>query len=97
MVNVGVVGATGYTGEDIVKIISRHPNARIAALSAIIEKPSAISEIFPSLRGICDVVCGELDVGEVSRLRRHISGAASQGLDEVRAGVSQARQEGDRP
>jgi N-acetyl-gamma-glutamyl-phosphate reductase len=67
MLKVGIVGATGYTGEELVKILSRHPNVTITALSAIIEKPTKISDVFPSLAGKCDVVCKELDVDEVSK------------------------------
>jgi N-acetyl-gamma-glutamyl-phosphate reductase len=66
MIRVGIVGATGYTGEEIVKIIARHPNAKITSLSAIIDKPTKMSDIFPSLTGKCDIVCRELDVDEVA-------------------------------
>ena len=66
MIKVGVVGATGYTGEEIIKILSRHSGVKITALSAIIDKPTKISEVFPALSGMCDIVCKELDVAEVS-------------------------------
>ena len=65
MLKVSVIGATGYTGEEIVKILSRHSHAKITALSAIIDRPRRISEVFPSLAGKCDVVCKELDINEV--------------------------------
>ena len=67
MLKIGIVGATGYTGEEIVKIITRHSQASITSLSAIIDKPTKISDIVPSLAGKCDVVCKELDVDEISR------------------------------
>ena len=67
MVKVAVVGATGYTGEEIVKILSRHREVRITALSAIVDKPTKISEMYPSLEGKCDLICKELDVAEVSK------------------------------
>ncbi len=67
MLKIGIVGATGYTGEELVKIIARHSKASITSLSAIIDKPTKISDIFPSLTGKCDVVCKELDVDEVSK------------------------------
>ncbi|MFH1753821.1 MAG: N-acetyl-gamma-glutamyl-phosphate reductase [Candidatus Omnitrophota bacterium] len=67
MLKVGIVGATGYTGEELVRIISRHSNATITSLTAVIDKPAKISQIFPSLAGRCDVVCKELDVDEVSK------------------------------
>ncbi len=66
MINIGVVGATGYTGEEIVRLLSGHSGVEIKSLSAIIEKPTKISEVFPSLAGKCDIVCKELDVDEVA-------------------------------
>lgn len=66
MINIGIVGATGYTGEELVKILSKHRDVEITKLSALIDKPTRISEIFPSLSGICDIVCKNLDVDEVS-------------------------------
>jgi len=68
MINIGVVGATGYTGEEIIKILSKHPGVKIKSLSAIIERPTKISNIFPALSGKCDVICKELDIDEVSSL-----------------------------
>ena len=65
MLKAAVVGATGYTGEEIIKILSRHEDVKITSLSAIIEKPTKISDIFPALKGTCDVVCKELDIEEV--------------------------------
>jgi len=57
MVRVGIIGATGYTGEELVRILSRHPNVKITYLSAVIEKEEPISRIMPRLAGICDIVC----------------------------------------
>jgi len=67
MLKVGIVGATGYTGEELVKILVRHSQVSITSLSAIIDKPTKISDIFPSLAGKCDAVCKELDVDQVSK------------------------------
>jgi len=66
MVNIGVVGATGYTGEEIVRLLSSHPGIKIKSLSAIIEKPTKISVLFPALAGRCDVVCDHFDINKVS-------------------------------
>ena len=66
MINIGVVGATGYTGEELVKILSGHSGVEIKSLSAIIDKPTKISVVFPALAGKCDVVCNQLDIDEVS-------------------------------
>jgi len=61
MIKIGVVGATGYTGEEIVKILAGHKDVKITSLSAIVEKEEPISEIFPSLRGLIDMVLRKPD------------------------------------
>ena len=49
VIRVGVVGATGYAGEELVDILAKHGDIKISSLSAIIEKPTNISDIFPRL------------------------------------------------
>ena len=57
MTRVGVVGATGYTGEEIVKILAGHKRVKVTHLSAVIDKEEPISSIFPSLRGSIELIC----------------------------------------
>ena len=57
MIKVAVVGATGYTGEEMVRILAAHPKVKITSLSAIVEKEESIAKIFPSLAGAIEVVC----------------------------------------
>ena len=61
MIKVGVIGATGYTGEELVKILARHKNVEVSVLQAVVEKVSPISEIFPSLSGKIDLACEKPD------------------------------------
>lgn len=64
MLRVGVVGATGYTGEEMVKILVGHKKVKVTHLSAIIDKEGPISAVFPSLRGRIDIVCKKPDTDE---------------------------------
>ncbi len=64
MIKVGVIGATGYTGEEIIRILSAHPQVKVTHLSAVIEKEEPISAIFPSLKGKIDLVCKKPNVDE---------------------------------
>jgi N-acetyl-gamma-glutamyl-phosphate reductase len=61
MIKVGVVGATGYTGEEIVRLLSGHPKIRLTSLTAIVDKEEPISRIFPSLAGRTDIICKKPD------------------------------------
>ncbi|MBU0549793.1 MAG: N-acetyl-gamma-glutamyl-phosphate reductase [Candidatus Omnitrophica bacterium] len=57
MIDVGIIGATGYAGEELIEILLRHPEVRIKYLAAKIEKASPIDEIFPKFKNKIDVVC----------------------------------------
>ena len=65
MIKAGVVGATGYTGEELIDILAGHKDVTVCSLSAIIDKPTNISDIFPKLKGKLDIICKSLDVKEV--------------------------------
>lgn len=55
---VGVVGATGYAGAEICRLILGHPQAELAAISSVSFEGMAISEVYPAYAHICDMVCG---------------------------------------
>ncbi len=63
---VAVVGASGYTGAEIIRLLAAHPHVEITALSAKVEKTSTLGEVFPSLRGLLDIPVKSLDVEEVA-------------------------------
>jgi N-acetyl-gamma-glutamyl-phosphate reductase len=44
---IGILGASGYTGSDAVRLLARHPNAEIAALTANTHAGKAMAEVFP--------------------------------------------------
>ncbi len=54
-IKVKVVGATGYGGIGIVELLLRHPNVEICALVARDDAGKKISEVYPHLRGFCDM------------------------------------------
>ncbi len=66
MINVGIVGATGYAGEELIDIILRHPEVRITNISAKVEKPQGISDIFPKFKGRINLICGSPDIKKIA-------------------------------
>ncbi len=48
--NIAILGASGYTGAELVRLVATHPSMRIAALGADRRAGVAISEVFPHLR-----------------------------------------------
>jgi N-acetyl-gamma-glutamyl-phosphate reductase len=46
-IRIGVLGASGYTGADLVRLAARHPNVEIVALTANTHAGKAMAEVFP--------------------------------------------------
>lgn len=55
MISVGIVGGTGYTGVELVRLLLRHPQVRIKALTSRTEAGRRVDDLFPSLRGQTDL------------------------------------------
>lgn len=50
-VKVGILGASGYTGADLVRLLVAHPNVEIALMTAERKAGKPISDVFPHLAG----------------------------------------------
>ncbi|MDN0076526.1 N-acetyl-gamma-glutamyl-phosphate reductase [Crenobacter sp. SG2303] len=55
MIKVGIVGGTGYTGVELLRLLAGHPLARVTAVTSRKEAGMPVAEMFPSLRGRVDV------------------------------------------
>src|SRR2546427_10314629 len=51
MIKVGIVGGTGYTGVELLRILARHPQSELVAITSRKEAGTPVAELFPSLRG----------------------------------------------
>ena len=58
MIQAGVVGATGYAGAELCRILSGHPQVELAAISSVSFEGKALSEVYPAYFHMCDLVCG---------------------------------------
>ena len=56
-IKVGVVGATGYAGAEICRLIAGHPAAELAAISSVSFEGQALSDVYPAYREMCDLIC----------------------------------------
>lgn len=57
-IKVGVVGATGYAGSEICRLILGHPQAELTAISSVSFEGMELSQVYPAYYQICDMVCG---------------------------------------
>lgn len=51
MIKIGIVGGTGYTGVELLRILSTHPQAELTAITSRKEDGLPVADMYPSLRG----------------------------------------------
>lgn len=51
MIKVGIVGGTGYTGVELLRILAQHPQAELQAITSRGDAGTPVANMFPSLRG----------------------------------------------
>ncbi|ALM54416.1 N-acetyl-gamma-glutamyl-phosphate reductase [Halomonas huangheensis] len=54
MIKVGIVGGTGYTGVELLRLLASHPHVEVEAITSRSEAGLAVSELYPNLRGHYD-------------------------------------------
>ena len=62
MIRAGIVGGTGYTGVELLRILVLHPEVEIAAVTSRADAGQRVDKLYPSLRGLCDNVFTQPDV-----------------------------------
>jgi N-acetyl-gamma-glutamyl-phosphate reductase len=67
MITVAILGATGYTALETIKILLRHPAAKIVAVTSRQEGRPPVSTVHPSLVGRLDLELEDLEPEEVGR------------------------------
>ncbi len=55
MVIAGIVGGTGYTGVELLRLLARHPEVKLAAITSRGDAGMPVADMFPSLRGATDL------------------------------------------
>lgn len=60
-IKAGIIGATGYAGEELLRLLLTHPAAEIGGISSVSFEGKKISEVYPSLAAWCDLVLTDED------------------------------------
>jgi len=66
MIRVAIIGASGYTGAESIRILFRHAEAELTYLTALPEECGPAGEIFPEFRGRCTLDIEPLDLDKLS-------------------------------
>jgi N-acetyl-gamma-glutamyl-phosphate reductase len=65
VVKVGIVGGTGYTGVELLRLLANHPQARVEVITSRSEEGVPVADLYPNLRGHHDIA---FTVPDVDRL-----------------------------
>jgi len=65
MIRAGIVGGTGYTGVELLRILALHPEVEVAVVTSRTDAGTRVDVAYPSLRGVIDVVFSVPDVEEL--------------------------------
>ena len=60
-IKAGIVGATGYAGAELVRLLTAHPEAEISAISSVSFEGDKLSDVYPSYTFLNDMVCENQD------------------------------------
>ena len=92
MIKVGIVGGTGYTGVELLRLLSQHPEVELAAITSRKEAGMPVADMYPSLRGrvalaFCDPADAALSSCDVVFFATPHGVAMAQARELLAAGV----------
>ena len=68
MIRVAIIGASGYTGAESIKIILKHSETKLTYLTALPEECGMVEDVFPQFKGRCDLQIEPLDLDVLTSL-----------------------------
>ncbi|WP_436869097.1 N-acetyl-gamma-glutamyl-phosphate reductase [Acinetobacter courvalinii] len=67
MISVGIVGGTGYTGVELLRLLLRHAQVQVRILTSRTEAGKRVADMFPSLRGHTTLEFSDLDLDQLKQ------------------------------
>ena len=67
MIKAGIVGGTGYTGVELLRLLSQHRDVELAMITSRKEAGTPVSEMYPSLRGFVDLPFTDTATADLTR------------------------------
>ena len=65
-IKIGIVGGTGYTGVELLRLLATHPHAELTAITSRGEAGLPVADMFPSLRGFVDLAFADPATADLS-------------------------------
>jgi len=67
VIKVGIVGGTGYTGVELLRLLLGHPQVQLSVITSRAEAGVPVADLYPNLRGHTDLAFSEPDLDSLSR------------------------------
>jgi N-acetyl-gamma-glutamyl-phosphate reductase len=67
MIKVGIVGGTGYTGVELLRLLALHPEVELCAITSRADAGMPVAQMFPSLRGHVDLCFSRPDEAHLDK------------------------------
>ncbi|HID50265.1 MAG TPA: N-acetyl-gamma-glutamyl-phosphate reductase, partial [Chromatiales bacterium] len=67
MIRIGIVGGTGYTGVELLRLLVRHPQVELGVITSRSEAGRPVAELYPNLRGHTDLTFSQPDEQSLKR------------------------------
>ncbi len=68
MIRIGIVGGTGYTGVELLRLLAGHPNAQVELITSRAEAGMPVAQLFPNLRGHYDLAFSAPDIAALNQM-----------------------------
>jgi len=65
MTRIGIVGASGYTGVELARLLCNCPDVQLTVATSRQYNGKKLGEVYPSLKGLVDIVCEDLQAAEL--------------------------------
>ena len=67
MLKIGIVGGTGYTGVELLRLLAGHQQAELRVITSRADAGTAVSQMFPRLRGYVDLTFSHPDTAHLEQ------------------------------
>lgn len=85
MLKVGIVGAAGYAGAELVRIVLRHPEFDLRVITSNSDEGATLASVYPAFSGVTDLAFSRHDNAELFNCDVVFSCHASYGCHEIRS------------
>ena len=66
MIRIGIVGASGYTGVELARLLCSCPDVKLKVATSRQYKGKKLADVYPSLAGMVDIVCEDLQMEKLA-------------------------------